>query len=288
MSAVEAVVEAAEAVDEVVEAVEMIGNLNGTTRKQQIIVLVAVGLGAAVVSGAASHLITKHVLTTKFERLMEEELDKTREFYANRQTVTIDDQIDVPDPIELLRATKASKEAHPSNGKTDYKAISDNNEFVAEGPPDPALLNVTENGPIVAVKKNVFLDAETEAEWLAANQANQDANLPYIISKVDFLENEDEWPSLSFSYFEADGVLADETEEMLEDIEAVVGQKNLERMGWLSQDPNTIYIRVPEHETYIEVTRSTGSYAAEVHGFQHGDDTFEPRRKGGRVRFGDD
>lgn len=283
--AVEVVEVAADAVEETINALDHISNLNGTTRKQQIIVLVAVGVVAVATGAVISHYVTKKVMRTKFEMLNEQELEATREFYANREHIEIRADIEVPDPEEVLAATKAA-------GITDYHAISkkdkadstESNEFLTSQAAQPGLADLVEKGKVAAVQKNAF-DADQIPFWTAQNDKAIAEGEPFVISKEDFFENESEWTQLSYTFFEEDGVLADERENPVTDLE-VVGTVNMARFGFLSEDVNTVYVTSPKHEIQIEVTRSTGSYAAEVHGFQHGDDVFEKRR--GRVRFGED
>lgn len=277
--AVEVVETVADVAEETIEALDMISNLNGTTRKQQIIVLVAVGLAGVAVGAGVSHLATKKLLTTKYERLMNEELEATREFYNNRQTVTVEELEHPMDPEEMLEEVSPKKVSSKNEFVTPYHDLDGLNPVAeVEGDVDE----------VEAVERVSVFETDVEAEWEMANAQNRQARKPYIISKEDYLENETDWNQFCFTYFDADGVLADEKEDMVADPDAVVGNWNLERFGWMSGSTHAVYVRVPEHEMEVEIVKSDGSFAAEVHGFTHSDDDFERRRKGSRVRFGDD
>lgn len=285
--ATEVVETVADAAEDTIEALDMINNLNGTTRKQQLIVLIAVGAAAGAAGAVFAHLLTKRMLKTKYEMLMEEELEKTREFFANRTYVEPDALEHPVDPEEMLAEVSA-----PKTEMVDYSSMSRGNEFVdkTEGPAvisEERLAAIAAVDEVEAQERNAF-DENVEADWEIATEQNRQAKKPYVISKDEFFENDMDWPQFTFTWFEGDGVLADEKEDMVADPDNIAGNWNLERFGWKSQDPNTVYVRVPEHEMEVEVIKSEGTFAAEVHGFTHSDDDFERRRKGGRVRFGDD
>lgn len=285
--ATEVVETVADAAEDTIEALDMINNLNGTTRKQQLIVLIAVGAAGIAVGAGVSWMVANKRLKLKYEMLMEEELEKTREFFANRTYVEPDALEHPVDPEEMLAEVSA-----PKTEMVDYSSMSRGNEFIdkTEGPAvisEERLAAIAAVDEVEAQERNAF-DENVEADWEIATEQNRQAKKPYVISKDDFFENDMDWPQFTFTWFEGDGVLADEKEDMVADPDNIAGNWNLERFGWKSQDPNTVYVRVPEHEMEIEVIKSEGTFAAEVHGFTHSDDDFERRRKGGRVRFGDD
>lgn len=279
--ATEVVETVADVAEETIEALDMVNNLNGTTRKQQIIVLVAVGAVAFGAGAGISWLVANRRLKTKYEMLMEEELEKTREFFANRQYVETEALEHPLDPEEMLREVEASEKKvtrAENEFRTPYHDLDGLNAVVESG---------TDVDEVEAVEKTVF-EEDVEAEWEMANTQNRQQRKPYVISKDDFFDSENDWNQFTFTWFDGDGVLADEKEDMVPDPDVIVGNWNLERFGWLSESPNTLYVRVPEHEMELEVIKSDGTFAAEVHGFTHSEDDFERRRKGGRVRFGED
>lgn len=282
----------ADAAEETIEALDHLNNLNGTTRGQQVIVLVAVAVTGVVAGAVVSHYVTKHMLKTKFETMMEEELEKTREFYANRERITIDPSAPYVDPEEMLEKT------WPGLVEVPETPPSASNEFLTATAPEPTTLKLGENEQIEVVRKNAFdarsaaaaePDEEELKQWSVLNDNNMVRGLPYVLTKEEFFEAETEWPQLTYTFFEGDGVLADEREQPIEDVEKIVGTQNLARFGWLSEDKNTVYVRNQDQELEIEVVKSEGTYAAEVHGFQHSEEPFQRLRKGGsRVRYGEE
>lgn len=273
--ATEVIETVADAAEETVSALEMVNNLNGTTRKQQMIVLVAVGVTAALAGAAVSHFVTKKVMKTRYEMLMEEELEKTREFFANREHIAIDPSEPIIDPEDMLSKIE----------QVVQKTTDDMNEFLVDAP-QPQLMKLAEKGSeAVGVKRNAFEEADITKLWDAQNDAAIAENKAHVITKPEFFEAENDWPQLSFTYFDGDGVLADEREAQVE-AERTVGVMNLTRFGWLSEDDNVVYIRNPDLEVEYEVTQSMGTYAAEVHGFNQEPEVFEKSR--GKIRYGED
>lgn len=287
--ATEVIETVADAAEETVVALDYVSNLNGTTRKQQIIVLVAVGVAAAAAGAAVSHFITKKIVKTRLQEIMDEELERTKRFYENREHIAIDKSEPVTDPEDMLfylAAAKLVKEKGDDPANLETFLARGENEFLAEGP-SPTLQKLAEAGQeAVAVKKNAFDQEDITKLWTAQNDAAIAEDKPHVITKQEFFEAENDWPQISYTYFDGDGVLADEKEDMVPDVEASVGQMNLTRFGWLSEDNNTVYVRNPEAEIEFEVVQSMGTYAAEVHGFNQPEDTFEARR--GKIRYGED
>lgn len=148
-------------------------------------------------------------------------------------------------------------------------------DSVHEGPPDEVLRRVAEGltkqlryakpGVVVEepkVKKNVF-DGATEPD---EEDSESDDEAIRIISVVEYSEGEPGYTQVSLTYFAGDDVLCDEGDIPVEDVEATVGQSNLERFGYKSRDPKVVYIRNDTLEIDYEVVKHEGSFAEFVHG----------------------
>lgn len=97
----------------------------------------------------------------------------------------------------------------------------------------------------------------------------RDTSKPYIISIEDF-HDDDDMTKISIVYYEDDDTLVDEREQVIPDIESVVGRKNLNRFGHKSQDENILYVRNEKlgGGTDFEIARNDGSYSHLVLGFE--------------------
>jgi len=89
---------------------------------------------------------------------------------------------------------------------------------------------------------------------------------PYPIRSDEFLDNDSGHDQKSLTYYLADNVLADENDEIIEDVDFHVGEANLNRFGELSGEDNLIYVRNERTLVEYEIARHEGSYAEVVHG----------------------
>jgi hypothetical protein len=91
--------------------------------------------------------------------------------------------------------------------------------------------------------------------------------LPYVISFEDFCESEDAHDKITITYYAGDGVLVDEDEEIIDDVERLVGENNLiNKFGEGSDDPDVLYVRNERLAIDYEVIRQHTSYGEVVSG----------------------
>lgn len=136
-----------------------------------------------------------------------------------------------------------------------------------------ALATYTNYGSETPEKKtlelhNIFRDA-VRVDPEEIDEEQDDPTVPYIISKDVFLSGDKEYDQLTYTYYMDDGVLADESDKVVEDEEKTIGEGNLQRFGYKSGDNNVVYVRNDRLELDFEILRSRGNYASEVLGFQH-------------------
>lgn len=292
------VVEVVETVEEIVDTVIRVNVVKSFFSQKStqigIVALVAVGLGVA--TGVK---VAERRLQAKYDERLEVEIEKSREILI-RQNLPADSD---PDPEEVLAGIEAEvTEAEVRtdgveksvNMAVDYTAMytgqdpnpeGEHNEFL-QSPPAPEA-EVTED--TVVVTKSLFVEEEVTAfeksDHDNATQALKEAGLPYAISDDDFNEDE-EFEQITITWFDGDGVLVDELEQLIDDPEGLVGLSNMDRFGYLSNDKNIVYIRNTDKKIDFEVVKSEGNYAQEVLGLEHSDETFQRRQR--RSRLGDD
>lgn len=309
--ATEVVETVAGAAEETIEALDHINNLNGTTLLQQRlilggVVLVAGGLGIAL----GWHLANKK-LAMKYELIVEEELEKSRKF-LHEKAMKVEKEGAFEDPVEMLRkmveggyVPNSEEEALLTDmpaevnvfvtgdderkaGVVDYSAMyTATDETIEDLKAGEKSVEIQEE--VRVVTKKVFetpVERTEQDEWALLNEGFFADGRPHVVSVDDYMENEDEWETTTLTYFAADDVLIDDTEIIVENVDGVVGELNLKRFGWLSNDSRMVYIKQPEYKNLFEVVLSDGSYSEQVLGLQHSDETFEPRRR--PRRRGDD
>jgi hypothetical protein len=96
--------------------------------------------------------------------------------------------------------------------------------------------------------------------------SRRNPQLPHIIHQDEFATSESGYTQSSITYYNEDDVLADETDEAIEDPDALVGLENLQRFGHGTDDVNILYVRNPKLELEYEIVRHPGSFAEEVLG----------------------
>lgn len=69
---------------------------------------------------------------------------------------------------------------------------------------------------------------------------NQEVDKPYVISPGEFGELGDEYTRISLSYY-ADGILADENDEIIEDADEIVGEDFADHFGEYESD--SVFVR---------------------------------------------
>lgn len=248
---------AVDAVGETVEAVERIPNLrlNGTTRKQQIIILTFTAAASALVSGVVVGKIVQKRMTLKYEAIITQELAEAKAFYQQLSKPSLNEMAnrlkpketgkllleDAPDVIINYQG-KMSKEQERSS----IPDTVTHNIFVEGKPMDP--------------------DFDYEAEI-----ANRSEDRPYVISYDEFQQGEKEYEQTSLSWYEGDDTLTDDKDQPIDNIDSVVGEENLQRFGYGSKDPRVVYVRNDVMELDFEIAKHTASYAQAVLGFQHSD-----------------
>ena len=263
MSAEETVKEAIDVVDQTLDILENTEPVQVFRNNPAVIATVA-ALGLAVGAGAG-YLVARKVLRTEYDKIMQEELEKTREYYAimNKR-----DRYETPEKAALARLPEdtlaALKEYRGQSLKED--------EAAAE---------------VVIEEQNVFVNNQPvdTSEWdYEVEQANRNENEPYIINHEEYLEAEPGYEQVVFTYYEGDDVLADEQDKPVDEIERVVGEDNLMKFGHGSGQHNVVYIRNDRLTMDFEIVKSNGKFAEEVLGFiEHSD---KPRSR--RARWGDD
>ena len=83
-------------------------------------------------------------------------------------------------------------------------------------------------------------------------------NEPYVISPDNYGEN-DNYTQISLVYYAGDGVLADDEDEVVEDIEATVGEDFAEHFGEYEDD--SVFIRNDRLRCDYEILRDNRSFA---------------------------
>jgi hypothetical protein len=281
MAAGEVVAEAAEAVAE--EALEVAETARGFTSRE--LSWLAVGSFWGTACGCvAGYFWAKRRLETKYQTLADEEINAERDRLNFRYYERVKAELG---RIERGEATKKPLDevvkelGYREDGKPVAYDQVKQEPTMAEEPPQAEVKSIFET-PQPAPE-------EVEPDWdYAAEVRQRRSDVPFIIHRDEWNNEEAGYDQTSLTYFEEDDTLADQQDKVIDDPDKVIGLGNMLKWGHGSGDPNVLYIRNDELTLDMEVTRSMGSYASEVHGIQEDELQHSNHRIRPRTRFDDD
>lgn len=228
----------------------------------------AVGITVGAFSG---YIFAKKRITTHYESILEEEILKAKEFYSRLNKVdepTIEDAVRNRIPIEEADQ-KDTRIETAAAAMRDYLGVT--------------VRSVEEEQ---VREENIFLKRDDfDYEAALEERLENGGEHPYVISHVEFMENDPDHEQESLTYFEGDDILCDEKDESLEP-RYTVGEDVFAKFGYGSNDNNVVYVRNEKLGIDYEILRSRGKYTREVLGVMDEDEI--PRRKNRRMRSGDD
>lgn len=278
--ATEIVAEAAEAVAS--EATQVAQASRALSSRDVKIALLAAGMG--LLAGAAvSHFITKRREQAKADAYIDDQVQEMDRHYRARAATE-----GKPD-LDTIAARYESPETAPTPEQV-AEAVLEHPEVQAGlgvNGADPTKKDVEYHNVFEHPNRETFVEeAKASEQWDYATEVKlRTPEHPYIIHKdeVGEMVTEKDYADVTFTFFEGDGILMGERDEVIDNQEDLVGLENLDRFGHGSGDPDVVYIRNDKFQMEIRVQRSGGSYSEEVHGFP--DD--EPGVRQSR-RFDDD
>jgi hypothetical protein len=291
--------------------------LNGTTRKQQVIILATTALTGAVVGGVASFFGTKKKLEYKYKEIKDEEVEQHRQFYMrlgkagpfSEPKSSVEAAADAvegytPTPgTNVVERPKVAKKP-PAVDYTQFSGPKDLSEAVEdivandEAVDEKTLVKVAEHMASVQTNQAQLPPDIEHVFRVAAHRQGFDydkelllrrslpADTPYLITEEEFNTNLPDNEQDSLVFWLEDTTLSDSREMVVE--KDVVGRANLARFGEGTDDPNMVYVHNPVHKIDYEIVRTSQSYAKMVHDIdiggelEHSDDDMPRRRRNRR------
>lgn len=222
------------------------------------------GVTGLVVGVGLGFLICRSVLIRKYEDMLDTEVALTKEYYSNLvpdvREVFLPDSAKKPDVIVIEPDTDSSEALVE---RLNYQRIS------SDEPDEPV---------ITQTKKSIF-DNDDEEQDIGEEIENDkfdempepDPDNPYIIPVSEWHE---EWvgpvryEKVSFTFYEEDDTLIDEANNVISNVDELVGKANLARFGFGSDDEDLVFVRNQILETDFSIERDTGSYALKILGLK--------------------
>lgn len=242
--------------------------------------------GTAIVAlGAGAYLgwsLAKKRLKAHYESVAEEEIREAREHYSKVGVVA--------KKAEYPTVADAAADLIPP---THAEAAAALKVYQGQGKVMGRTVEISDDGKAVHVRteehieepeikqRNIFLDGEplNEDEWdydYELGQRTEDK--PYIIHEDEFNENEPDFDDMALTYWSGDDVLSDDKDEVVDDVEGLVGERNLHKFGHGSSDPNIVHVRNHLRGLNIEISRRQAKYGTEVLHYDAEDDKPARRR----------
>lgn len=121
--------------------------------------------------------------------------------------------------------------------------------------------NISENYKGTLKNMQYVCDSENSME----PDETKMSDAPYVISPDEFGELDD-YEVISLTYYK-DGVLADDADDILDDVDTIVGEDSLERFG--EYEPDCVYVRNDSRKCDYEILLDEREYSDVVESFRH-------------------
>lgn len=104
--------------------------------------------------------------------------------------------------------------------------------------------------------ERVIAECESDEEN-KEEEDEEEVEKPYVIEPEEIWEQE--YPTITLTYFEADDILADESNKIIKNIDELVGEDFADHFGEYEDD--SVYVKNDRLQVYYEILRDTGSYS---------------------------
>lgn len=217
--------------------------------------MAGVSSGVALVAGAfAGYFFANHWLKEYYAELSSREIAEARDYYRVLYKANAPDINAVAEEL-IPEVEREAIQAHRS-----YSGIKPATED-----PRVEILGGT-NPPMDLIVQNIFRDTTEYKD----EEMRRTEEAPYIIAKEEYFEEEDQGglghECVTLTYYEGDGVLTEEDETVVEDVDDTVGLDCLTLFGHRSGDKNILYVRNHYLEKDFQILKRQTKYSEEVAG----------------------
>lgn len=172
-------------------------------------------IASFVLGAAIGSFVTWNVVKDTYQKLAQEEIEDVRQYYKEKM-----------DSLEPKKVpNEIPKNTHEKPDIREFAA-----RIIGE--------NGYKNYSNTSIKPDPVLNEEEELVQEEYEKVEHDSNKPYVISPEEF--GEKEYTVICLSYYK-DGVLADEDDHVVEDVDAVIGYESLEHFGEYEND--SVHVR---------------------------------------------
>lgn len=170
---------------------------------------------------AAGSIVTWKLLKTKYEKIAQDEIESMKDYISRKEQ-------------KLSNKDNVSSETQKNVEPEETTEIDEVEELVTE----------------LGYKNYADVSNSRKKEGVSVNK-------PYVITPEEFSDQAD-YAVVSLTYY-ADGTLADDWDNPIEDVESMVGKESLSHFGEYEDD--SVYVRNDEIKTDFEILLDTRKYS---------------------------
>lgn len=180
---------------------------------------------------AVGSILTWKLVKTRYERIAQKEIDSVKAVFSRRKA-----------------ETSERKEKEPE----------ENNRTMAdEAREKPDIAKYTEK---LMEYGYIYEQDDTRPEKRSDESVKKETERPYVIDPDDFGEFDD-YDKISLTYY-SDGILADDQDEIIEDIDDIIGSDSLGHFGEYEDD--AVHVRNDMLKADYEILRDFRTYEETV------------------------
>ena len=224
----------------------------------------------AMAGAAGGYIFAAKKLESFYKERADEDIAEMKDHYARRYK-----RDDYADPVDLVKTVEWIEKSVDTDIQDEPETEVDEYEskIKEEGYSDSKVEAVVEN-----VFEKYASSDDDSWDWDTEMQRRESTDI-YIITDEEFLNNESGYEQSSLSYFVEDDVLCDERDQLVNNVEELVGAENLNRFGHGTKEPHCVYIRNDRLDIEVEIVQNQGKYSEQVLGFiEHSDDDHRIRK----------
>lgn len=179
-----------------------------------------------------------------------------------------DMEMTIPDEELILRRDNQELVLKRPRLAPPLKSSAEEEVATGEGFVESLLKSVATEPPVEeepeVITHNVF--AGTDDEWDYEEEAkNRGPELPYVLHKDEFYENERDFLQTTLTYYAGDNIMTDEDDKPVYNHGTTIGEL---KFGHGSGDPNVFYVRNIKNKAEYEIIHDPGLYSIEVLGLE--------------------
>lgn len=213
--------------------------------------LIATAAVSLAVGGAIGYKIAEKKLTEEFEERLDRETNLVRRMYKP-------DYNSPEEMVQDLHGEAAASVLKDPAMKAALDAMRDyqNPEPVAYHKIRTSTVEKPQGEEPTVVERKIFEVADDRGEI-------------YVISVQENADHEAGYENVTWTYYAKDGVVTDDAEDPIEDVENFLGEDFQHKFGEESGDENVVYIRNEVVMIDYEIVRDPSSYVEKVLGEEY-------------------